>query len=358
MSEFLFFAFGGHDDAVEGINGNIEVWDFSKIGKYDDFVKKIKEKMSIGQDVDFERCLLTRIKISELYEKCKWGVLLPWDREYCGEHPIADLFNLYSSVFLYPYFHVYKPGPFAFMHYNLGRSGRYFIETDQNQSQAFASEKFSQFFKKMYDATSYLESDRTKTCDWEYDDCGLYLSNGLYQDLKMYHSKIVDKADREYADITMVIELLLVSKDERDPGPTEEITKKLRDRSAAILPLKSKEVKSAIYKCANRRGAYIHGKFVQDILDVLKDECAEIKGNIHFDSAPSLRLVDFEFASKCTRYARFILVALPYLQTQYREWCKQHGGFAKIADAAISDEKLKSTMRGRVEEILPLLPDY
>ena len=331
------------------------------------------------QNADFERCFATKIKMSDLYGKCKWGLLLPWDRDHCGEYSISDLLNLYSSKFLYPYFHVYDIGPAAFMYYNRAHSRRLHLDQDQNQSHAFASQNFFDFFSKMHAVTPYLQSDRSKTCDWEYDDCNLYLANGLFQDLEIYQSKNPEKAGREYADITMILELLTITKHEREkssikPSKTKvarlrkflrsflnsgdrKLTNKIKNRASVILSLSGKR-KEDLWNCLDQRGNYLHGEFVQEVLDVLKDECAEIRGTAHFDSSPSLRLVDFEFAEKCTRYTRFVVVALFYLQNHYRGWLKEHGGFAKLANSAISDRELRELLQSRTIEILGLLPDF
>lgn len=374
MPKKIFFAFSGYGDIFEGQNSEVEVWDLARIGNYESFVTKIREKMEIHPNADFDKCVLTKAKISNLYEKCKWGILLTWDDQSYGEYAIQDLINLYSSDFLRPYFYVIDLGPIPSIYFSRERYRQQFIDQDQNQSQIFASTKFSEFFQKMQKALPLLQTDRSKTCNWEYDDCNLYLANGLYQDLEVYESKNPEKAGREYADITMILELLTTTKDEREKSSNKppktywdhlkkllqkyqdkRITTKIKKRAAIVLSLSSKK-RDILWKCIDQRGNYLHGEFVQEVLDVLKDECAEISGTANFDSAPSLRLVDFDFAGKCTKYTRHMLVALLYIHTKYKEWCKSHGGFAKLADTSLSNHQLKALLQDRTQEIIRLLP--
>lgn len=309
----IFLGFGGTEiqqtEKRFVVGHSIECWNLKKMG-FLEFVNEIKSAIPPVngniKDKDYLRGYMGKADMPKVYERCSWGLLLPHseDHDWTDDAQILFILNLYSPQFLFPLFNAGDMGL-----EDLTRDlPKYLIEPDhtQNQSDIFRKTKFAHFYNKMLPQCSLYSHHTDKTGKWTSEQTLIGMACFLFDDLKKYsHGKNPYTYHREYLDLCVILEMLLMNEDERWKK------KRIANRSYILINKKCPKARSIFTDIYNERSQFVHGKTFKAIKRFSMEK-------VYSDATIKYNKKHFELTEKSTTCVRYLLTAYIYLHRKKR----------------------------------------
>lgn len=363
----IFLAFGGMEiQQVEKrfiIKESFECWNLKKMG-FLEFVNELKSEIppinGNIKDKNYLRGVIGKADMPKIYDRCSWGLLLPHleDRDWTDDSQILFILNLYSPEFLFPLFKADDMGLD-----DLTRDlSKYYIEPNhtQNQSDIFKSSAFPEFYKKLLPQCALFSHHTDKTGKWTNEQMLIGMACFLFNDLRKYSSgKNPYTYHREYLDLCVILEMLLMKEDENWKK------KRIANRSYILINNKSSNVRSILTDVYHERSEFVHGKTFKAIKRYSMEK-------VYSDATIKYNKRHFDLTKKATNCVRHLLTAYIYLHRKKRlknSLVPSRTNMLLIEDAAGSmflPKKVKSRTKGNsalkkrlltmTNEILSLMP--
>ena len=338
----MFIAFGGTETPAQPDTRfviekgyecwKLEGWPFEEILTH--LKREIPPLNANIKDENYLTDLFVKTDIKTLYAKTRWGLLLPTPEAGYDhyEEETIHLLNLFSPEFLYP---MLVATDFGMRDYTYYHRDRLHLEHAQNQSHLFRDTKFIEFHRLLFDAMSLFQWELDRVEKWSTEDFRILMADYLFNDLKRYHnSKKPWVGGREYADQCVILETLLSRREER-----MEITYRLKKRIAVLLSSVFPEIEQDIQKLYSQRSDFIHGT----TFALIKESGDDFS-----------KLIDFDFARKCTTYLRVLLAVYCHLH-QSKVFLGAES-VVELLEKAVIDLPLRSKIGAKADEILSLMP--
>lgn len=343
----IFIAFAGKKpDESEGIlrlSPAIEYWNLQKLD-FDTFVNLVKKVIHpVNDNVTDDRYAqdIWKCDVSQLYQKeASFGLLLPTpatDRNFGYDYEVLHALNLFSPAFLYPIIHVDDLGCWATPHLHTSKEYGQTSHDQPDLSGHFRAKNFVEYFEKIFGALDYFWRNRDREESWKAVDWRLCWAHTLFGDLRRYQNtgKRQGTFLKECLDLCVILESLFSDQKE------ENISSKLRYRTAALLGSLQKDTETMVKKLYGLRSDYVHGEVFRTM-----------KG--FDDGSPTSE--HFSFLAKSTTYVRYLLIAYTYLSIHHADFGIEDGGLVPLLESAILDCALRKKIQEKAGEILYLLP--
>lgn len=305
----------------------------------------------------------TRPVMPQIYEKCSWGLLLPTvsdpHRIAGGEDQYLFILNLFSPAFLHPLFIGTEAGltdrssllPRFWM---AGMSG------DQDQADKFKNPNFPNFYKAMLSLGRFFYSSTDDMDKWTNENAILAMACILFDDLKKYHSKSPYMYHREYLDMCVILETMLMQ--QREPFNALNIS----NRANVLLGQRYPDSKSCFAEIYHERNGFVHGKTFKEMKRYSMD-------NMYSDSTIAYNDHHFKLTTKAQGYLRRLLAAYLYVYKRKKSYprlgnalnlkliSKAAGNLylrkrVKASKKLKPDNHTKTKLREIADEILALMP--